>query len=291
MKKLGAFSVLIVLAAGPAMAADMRVKAPPPPVVPVWSWTGFYIGGDLGGRWSNSTWNTTCIEVGLPNASCPNNTANPVDSVRFLNGNPAKFNSVSARVGGHAGYNWQLNPQWVVGIEGDIAWANSSSSIVGIPGTESAVIAGAPGLDRSTVKQDWDGSIRGRVGFLATPRVMVYGTGGIAFTNASASATCGTPYQVGWCTLPANIGTTSTLSSNLTGWTAGLGVEGVISGNWLGRAEWRHSDYGSITGTMFGAPASLAVGDGISTSVKVRSEILSVGISYKFGPAPLVAKY
>jgi outer membrane immunogenic protein len=43
------------LIAGPAMAADMPVKAPPAPVAPAYSWTGFYIGGEVGGGWASET--------------------------------------------------------------------------------------------------------------------------------------------------------------------------------------------------------------------------------------------
>ena len=42
----------------PALAADIRApvyKAPPPPVVPVWSWTGCYVGGHVGGLWARQT--------------------------------------------------------------------------------------------------------------------------------------------------------------------------------------------------------------------------------------------
>jgi hypothetical protein len=42
-------------AAAPAIAADLPLKAPPPPPVPVFSWTGLYIGANIGGAWSNGS--------------------------------------------------------------------------------------------------------------------------------------------------------------------------------------------------------------------------------------------
>ena len=160
--RLGVTALLIAAPLGVACAADMPLKAPPPPAAPVFSWTGFYIGVDAGARTSDPHWDTNCIEAGAPFASCPNRTGNPVDAARFFSNNPTDFDSTSARFGGHVGYNWQVNPTVVVGIEGDGAWANNSNPIGGIPGAESVVIAGAPGFDTANVRQTWDASARGR---------------------------------------------------------------------------------------------------------------------------------
>src|ERR1700674_4883045 len=94
MKKLFLASVAIIaLAAGPANAADLAArptyKAPPPPVVaPVYSWSGFYAGVSLGGRWSDTTWTAECLFL------------NPCITVRpeLANFNPANFNSATARI-------------------------------------------------------------------------------------------------------------------------------------------------------------------------------------------------
>jgi len=103
MKKLlGSIAILALAMPLAAQAADLPAapvyKAPvyvPPPS----DWTGFYIGGDIGGRWSDATWNTTCIEAGAAGATCPNNTANPVDRVRFGFMNPATFDNTSFKGG------------------------------------------------------------------------------------------------------------------------------------------------------------------------------------------------
>ena len=219
----------------------------------------------------------------LPGASCPNNTPNPADAARFFTNNPTEFfDSTSARLGGHVGYNWQINPTVVIGLEGDAAWANNSSQMGGVPGAENTAIPGSPGFDSAQVKQTWDASARGRLGVLATPTMLLYGTAGAAFTHESASATCGTAYPVGWCALPANIGTTSTISATRTGWTAGAGIESVMVGNWLVRAEWRYSDYGTMSGTFFNSAASIAAGDAINASVRLRTNTFSAGLSYKY---------
>lgn len=277
---LPAAAAAIIFTASATHAADMALKEPPPPA-PAWSWTGFYLGGEVGGRWDSSRWSTTCIEAGAVFAACPNATGLPVDAPRFNVNNPQSFNSASVWGGVHAGYNWQLT-NWVVGVEGNFAWGNNSATKTGIPGAESPTVAGAPGLDSSTVKQTWDSSLRLRGGVLVTPETLVYVTGGAAFTRVQFSAVCGTAYPVGWCTAPVDIGQTSTISSTRMGWTIGGGIETRIVGNWLARGEYRYADYGSTSGTLFGSSTGVGSGDAILATVRLRSNIGLLGLAYKF---------
>jgi outer membrane immunogenic protein len=100
-------------AAGSATAADLRVKAPPPPPQP--TWTGFYMGANVGYGWHDSQ------QLVL--------TANDPYAVGFLAGtlNPggrpvvAPASRLQGGFGGlQAGYNWQVNPYLLVGVETDI---------------------------------------------------------------------------------------------------------------------------------------------------------------------------
>ncbi len=82
--------------AAPALAADLPVKAPPAPApIPVFSWTGFYLGANVGGAWSNST-----ITDNVTGASLS------TDNSGFIGG-------------GQVGFNYQVN-NWVFGVEWDI---------------------------------------------------------------------------------------------------------------------------------------------------------------------------
>src|ERR1700722_3270123 len=84
-----------------ALAADMPVKAPM--VAPVANtWTGFYVGASLGGQWLNYSGTILAAPAGV--------------------GATRSQNTASVRAGGYAGYNWQIGPRWVVGLEGDYAW-------------------------------------------------------------------------------------------------------------------------------------------------------------------------
>jgi hypothetical protein len=114
MNKLFVGGVAIAaLIAGPAIAADMPAPAPV-----VDSWTGFYVGASLGGRFTDSNWTTTCLSVGAPGGvGCPVNLIAQNGS-RLPLSNPSAFASATLRPSIYLGYNWQI-ANWVVGVEGD----------------------------------------------------------------------------------------------------------------------------------------------------------------------------
>jgi len=66
----------------------------------------------------------------------------------------------------------------------------------------------------------------------------------------------------------------------------GLGIEGVLSGNWLGKVEARYADFGRVNNTFFAGTV-----DEVVTSVHVQTFTALAGVSYKFGPTAVVAKY
>jgi outer membrane immunogenic protein len=164
--------------ASQAFAADLPSSAPPPvyvPPVPIFTWTGVYLGGQVGYAWGTQR-------------------ANVLQS----NGNTI-FNSYSAQgvIGGaHVGYNYQAN-QWVLGIEGSVDGTSISKSFIRPVGFPAAFNVN---YETSAPIQ---GSIRGRLG-VAWDRVLLYATGGAAF--AGVDATYSSPFgsvtqsttRVGW---------------------------------------------------------------------------------------------
>lgn len=253
MNKLIVSSVALVASlAGSAMAADMPIR--PPAVVE--SWTGFYVGVALGGRFSDSTWTTNCLSAGAPGGvGCPLNFVAQNGS-RFVTNNPTGFSSATFRPSVYLGYNWQVG-NWVLGAEADVAYGQGNNSVKGIPGAENlaAATAANPGSDTSTVKETWDAGVRGRAGFLITPTMLLYATAGASWIHMEASAFCGSAAPIGWCQGPAgpgsNLGTVRTASTTKTGWTAGGGIEAMLWSNWLARIEYRYSDYGTFGYTLF----------------------------------------
>jgi outer membrane immunogenic protein len=143
-----------------ALAADLpNTKGPPafaPPPPPVFSWTGFYVGAQVGYEWG---------------------TSDPIGVFNPTNAFAGVFNSYSDQgvVGGlHAGYNYQVS-QFVFGMEGDVEGSSYNGSGITPP-----PICG-PACNLST-RSDIQGSVRGRIGW-AWDRVLIYGTGGAAFAS------------------------------------------------------------------------------------------------------------
>lgn len=268
MKALaGGAIAFVALTAAPAFAADLPVVTKAPVVAPAYNWTGIYAGVSAGGRWSNATWTTDCLVVA---GGCGSSlgTHNPVD-----------FDSATARVGSYLGYNWLFASAWLVGLEADIAWGDSSKTVVGIPGTIPAGPPLAATGDSATVKEKWDGSLRARVGFLAAPTWLIYATGGVAWQQVDLTASCTGVISASVC--GAGLSTSETYSTTKAGWTVGGGVEAAFWGNWLGRVEYRYSDYGDINHTFFVGNAS-AVWN-VSMSESLRTHTVLVGLAYKFG--------
>src|SRR5262249_11821907 len=118
-------------------------------------------------------------------------------------GNP--LNDTAFRFSPYVGINWQLAPQWLIGIEGDVGIASKTKTLVGTfyPGLFNVGVAG----DTFSIRTTWDASARARLGYLVTPSVLVYATGGGAWLHLEATSRC-TPIPgvfpaVGTCTPPA----------------------------------------------------------------------------------------
>jgi outer membrane immunogenic protein len=141
--------------AAPALAADLPMKAPPAPPLPVFSWNGFYIGANIGGAWSHTTVND--VVTGLSFGT---------DSSGFIGG-------------GQVGFNYQMN-NFVFGVEGDIDATSISKTGPGL-------VTGI-GTLQATAKTDWVATLAGRLGF-AFDRWMVYVKGGGAWVQNSATLT------------------------------------------------------------------------------------------------------
>jgi outer membrane immunogenic protein len=136
------------------------------------------------------------------------------------------------RASPYFGYNWQFAPRWVTGVEGDVGFARQTSVRAAFPVPLALAEVDPSGTDILTVKATWDASLRGRLGFLVTPSTLAYATGGVAWQHYDVTSTCG-------CTGIVNL-TPKVVSDSTTkaGWTVGGGLETVLWGNWLARAEY-----------------------------------------------------
>jgi len=182
MKKILLASVALFGFAGAASAADLPARAAPPaPVVaavPVFTWTGFYVGVNAGVGFNSSD-----DELVFGDGSVLSGDSD--DDASFIGG-------------GQIGYNYQFG-SFVVGVEGDLQWADFGSTTFVVP---AALGGGTVTVD----SDDWFGTVRARAG-VAFDRALIYATGGFAFTD------------------------------NRNGWTVGGGIEYAFTNNLSAKIE------------------------------------------------------
>lgn len=262
MKKawLGTILLVTALASGRADAADlspMASKTSPLPA-PVDSWTGFYVGGDIGGAWSS---NTATFDP-LPT---PGGIAFGIAAI-------SGRNYGSGAIGGlHAGYNWQFAPTWVTGIEGDWSWSKAGGSMSGPWVAIPPAVVFPPSFTTMSSRLDWVTSVRARFGYLVTPNLLAYATGGMAWAKTDYAATAsGFLYF-------AN----TTFSQTQLGYTLGGGLEWAITTNWLLRAEYLFYNFGHAPNVVVAAVGGSANPSGFSWTATNLS-VLRGGLSYKF---------
>jgi opacity protein-like surface antigen len=226
----------------------MPVKARP--AATAWSWQGFYLGGHAGYGWGRDPMSDAVFGAKLGS-----------DPLR------SDINSQGFVGGFQAGANWQVG-SWVSGLEIDL-------SATGIKGSATNVAPDGSSVETDTDKFDMLGSARGRLGYLAWPNVLLYGTGGLAWTRFVPSET---NFDVGG-------GSAGGGSSPIFkfGWVAGAGGETRLwNSNWLLRVEYLHYDFGD-SGSFFesvssGGPASTAT----STSGHLTTDVVRTALSFKF---------
>ncbi|WP_246206967.1 outer membrane protein [Methylocystis heyeri] len=342
----GAFACL--LAAFSAEAADLpSLKAPiaqasPPPAL----WTGFYAGLNAGYGWGSNAANT----AGSPLLDGIAFAANGLDPARQLPGTglipgvTALANSGVANIdqsgfigGGQIGYNYQWGAHVVVGLEADFqgttmqgngAYAGVSRDSIAwkdpaVPGLLPCSTNGC-NLNRLGVgggqigaSTDWLGTVRGRIGYLATPDWLIYGTGGLAYGGVRASAahsalTIGTltgandaalpvpfPYSQlnGTYFLPSAPGAAG-YSGTRAGWTVGGGVEWLFAPQWSLKVEGLYYNLGSVSlrsspvsllspltinlGGVNVAAGQLLVANAPVTRITFDGALVRLGVNYRF---------
>jgi opacity protein-like surface antigen len=267
-RKLLLASAAALALTAPALAADLPQPLPPPPV---FTWTGIYLGGQIGYGWGDNTGN---VAFATPGGIVGTNAL----------GGDAK----GVIGGGHVGYNLQIN-QWVIGLEGAVDGTTLSRNVlIAAPDNTGAIDpnTGLPfpgGTVTGTVRSGIQGSIRGRVG-IAWDRLLIYGTGGVAFGGFT------TELQLSGTDAAGPFFASGSRSSTRVGWTAGGGVEYAINAHWSVRADYRYSDFGRIRDL----PAATVAGLSLSANRHLAQNQVQVGFSYKFdsfAPVPVIAKY
>ena len=301
MKKILLLSAATLLLSGAALAADLPSRKaapilPPPPPPPLWN--GFYAGLNAGYNWGTNA-NTFSQNWSLP-------AANGVMLVAPVAMDGVGSNAQDGFMGGaQIGYNYQWTNNILIGIETDIQGTNTrgTSRTSGLANE----IVGGPQLGASFATMgataiqggiDYLGTVRGRVGYLWNPTLLVYGTGGFAYGGAYANvgqSAVTTASAMG--VMHPDVGSLwvggGQRSQLLTGWTAGGGLEWMFMPNWSLKAEALYWDLGRMNVETAAFNPTLNTVSWGRSSVNYSGVTARAGVNYHFnwGSAPVVAKY
>jgi outer membrane immunogenic protein len=239
--------------AAPASAADMAVKAPPPPVVaPIYSWAGLYIGGNGGWGTSHKCWDVNNFRTAI---------------APFREG---CHDADGGTVGGQIGYRWQAS-NWVFGLEAQGNWAdlNGSNASVFVPRWT------------NNSKIEAFGLFTGQVGY-AWNNVLWYVKGGAAVTSDKYRGT-----------VTATGAVFDATSETRWGAAVGTGLEFGFAPNWSVAIEYDHLFMGhrDLTFTSAGVLAGIPAGSVFRTdSIRQDVDMVTARINYRFG-GPLIGRY
>jgi outer membrane immunogenic protein len=250
---------------------------------PAYNWTGYYVGANFGFRGAGQSGNA-------PLAGQPDTTGSfPVDNTPF------SFGPDSGIIGFQGGYNLQVSPVWVLGLEGDFDWGHGrdSTSFTFVDPS-----SGSTGSGQVSTAIDWSASIRGKVGYTTGP-TLLYATGGASFLRATMSGSSSFSGTI--CTFFDCLDGFATTSSSsfsesktLPGFVVGTGLEYMLTQRWLLRVEYLFADYGHpsfgpvgmngssacfVVFTPCGTTTSTQSG---SVSTNLTTQTVRAAISFKF---------
>lgn len=295
MRKLIAAGVVISgMMLSPALAADLPVKAKP---VPVYSWTGWYGGVNAGYGWQDNHAGYRGDVYGDPVTGAGDGAG-----TIFTDGLAQISQQATAVVnhqtyrqslrtsgfigGGQLGYNWQIDRNWLVGLEGDLQYANAKGdALFNAPDTPGVQLSAA-----SSHQLDWFGTVRGRIGYLITDRFLAFGTGGLAYGETKAQASISIINATGWNVVaPGSTiicqGFTTCLagasSKTSVGWSAGGGLEYAVLPNVTIKTEYLHIDLGDQNVVL--TVQSPTTGNGfVNAKFSNAYDIVRAGVNFRF---------
>jgi outer membrane immunogenic protein len=271
----------------PASAADLPVYTKAPAAAP-FGWTGFYVGGNIGygpGTASNSL------------SFSQNDNPNSDNAFAFSATDSVRVKGVNG--GAQAGYNWQVR-NFLFGLETDFqaSGERGTNTFAGtVLNLQTFLNAGNnPATVTDSVKLDWFGTTRARLGFVSD-RWLVYGTGGVAYGELNLS---GNIQPTNFAPAIQNGPIVWNQSTTRVGWTAGAGVENAITRNWSWKLEYLYVDLGTASAKLSGgigivgitpencygrsAGACNPAGNAAAGTITSRftDNIVRLGVNYRF---------
>jgi outer membrane immunogenic protein len=256
-----AFAAMLAGSAAAADLAPVPVYRALPTVVPYYTWTGCYVGGNAGGVWVHKEWYNSI--------AFPTLTVGALTIPAAPGGVGFGTHTASGGIGGlQGGCNYQIGT-WVFGLQGDYDWTSATGDNV------NTVLAGL--TDRSSIQSL--ASVTARVGY-AWDRFLLYAKAGGAWERDNYSIV-----------VTATGAPLSTASEQRAGWTVGVGGEYAFF-DWLTSfVEYDFYGFGTETNT-FSCFDTACVTGLFPIDIKEYKNVFKVGLNFKFGPtAPEVARY
>jgi outer membrane immunogenic protein len=261
-KLLSLLAVGFSLGASPLVrAADLPLKAPLMAPPSAYNWAGWYVGGNIGYGWGDSSApNVSFVDPGAIVGFAPYFAAG---------GNVIPHLHPDGVVGGgQIGFNWQMSPNWVAGLVTDFQGSGmkaAASNAVAPPG-------GLPlSVQSNSENIDWFGTVRAKFGY-AQNNWLLYATGGLAYGQVATAGSF-----VGPGSPLAFAGSTSTTKA---GWAAGAGLNYGLTRNWIVGVEYLYVDLGRVSYTE--TQPAVAPAASLSVSNRAATQVARVSLDYKF---------
>jgi opacity protein-like surface antigen len=246
-------------------------------------WDGVHLGANLGYTWVTDT-STHFTYLGSPGSS-------GFVSLYAHGGLPADLNldGHGALIGGQAGYDRVFWDRYLVGLESDLGGLT-------VGNTNYASWRGKPlTYLQAGRNQHFFGTVRGRIGYLVTPTVLVYGIGGVAYGENDLNATYFVP------SLKPTLfvgGSMYGFVDMMLGWTAGAGVEWMFSPRWSLKAEYLFYDFGTANtaniGPLYYNNTTALNWSSVGYRADFSGNIVRMGVNYHFNglaAEPVLAKF
>jgi outer membrane immunogenic protein len=251
-------ALLTAVSSNVGQAADLHgmvYKAPPPPPAPILTWTGCYVGANVGGAVNQTSTN----QIGLVDGT----VISPPDN--FGSQNPG-----SVIGGGQIGCDYQVDGPWVIGLRGQFDYGDLSGR---------NTLPAFPAFYTNDTLHDI-GTVTGRLGYAAGPGWLFYAQGGGAWTHDNLQVYGSGP--------PAFLSESGT--ANRYGYDAGAGIEYMFCPNWSVFLEYNYIGFGTKDVSLVNGPA--VVGTPGVIAVKQDVQTAMVGVNWHLNwTGPLTARF
>lgn len=250
-----------------ALAADLpsRKYAPVTPLAPAFTWTGFHVGANVGAAWTHGTTRLAPFNPGW------------FDIIDQFGGWRKSGSDVGFSGGGQLGYDYQFGGV-VLGAEADFNYVDAKSGRSGHGGLPLAGLGTVENAFAARSRVEWFGTLRARIGFTPVERLMVYGTGGLAYGQVKSTAveTIGL-YDLAGANV-FSLPSSGSKSGTRLGWTLGGGGEYALTDHVSVKAEYLYVDLGK---QHFDTASSLGAAE-VRVDRSTKFSVVRAGVNYRF---------